>query len=213
MVPVRKMLAILALSFLPLTASPVPASAYQIDCAILLCLAGGFPPSAPCTAARAEMIRRITPWPIEPPLQIWRCPMRAGFFLPNSPFADEPIPVASTAPPMPLPILNLGNRGAAHKILQVYDSSIESYLAAIKVYDLTYRRHRSSDGDCNVSSRFRIGSYDRSGEFHWRRADVNASPTWVFNASYTQCTSASFRGVGLEWQDYQGGKGTEVVKY
>ena len=129
MVPVRKMLAILALSFLPLTASPVPASAYQIDCAILLCLAGGFPPSAPCTAARAEMIRRITPWPIEPPLQIWRCPMRAGFFLPNSPFADEPIPVASTAPPMPLPILNLGNRGAAHKILQVYDSSIESYLA------------------------------------------------------------------------------------
>ena len=25
--------------------------------------------------ARAEFIRRITPWPIEPPLQIWRCPM------------------------------------------------------------------------------------------------------------------------------------------
>lgn len=61
---------------------PSPASAYQIDCAILLCLAGGFPPSVPCARARAEMIRRITPWPIEPPLQIWRCPMHAAFDLP-----------------------------------------------------------------------------------------------------------------------------------
>ncbi|WP_149758676.1 hypothetical protein [Roseivivax sediminis] len=56
-----------------------PARAYQIDCAILLCLSGGWPTSAPCTAARAEFIRRITPWPIEPPLQIWRCPMGVAF--------------------------------------------------------------------------------------------------------------------------------------
>lgn len=53
----------------------LPAQSYQIDCAILLCLAGGFPASAECSAAHAEMIRRITPWPIEPPLQLWRCPM------------------------------------------------------------------------------------------------------------------------------------------
>lgn len=56
-----------------------PAEAYQIDCAILLCLSGGWPASAECAAARAEFIRRITPWPIEPPLQIWRCPMGASF--------------------------------------------------------------------------------------------------------------------------------------
>lgn len=55
-----------------------PAKAYQVDCAILLCLAGGWPASAPCAHARAEFIRRITPWPIEPPLQIWRCPMRVA---------------------------------------------------------------------------------------------------------------------------------------
>lgn len=54
------------------------AKAYPIDCAILLCLAGGFPASAECGAAKAEVIRRITPWPIEPPLQIWRCPMGGG---------------------------------------------------------------------------------------------------------------------------------------
>ena len=55
------------------------AQTYQIDCAILLCLAGGWPASEPCTRARAEFIRRITPWPVEPPLQIWRCPMGASY--------------------------------------------------------------------------------------------------------------------------------------
>lgn len=60
---------------------PVPARAqtYPIDCAILLCLSGGWPASVPCARARAEFIRRITPWPIEPPLQIWRCPMGASY--------------------------------------------------------------------------------------------------------------------------------------
>ena len=55
------------------------AQSYQIDCAILLCLAGGWPASEPCARARAEFIRRITPWPVEPPLQIWRCPMGTSF--------------------------------------------------------------------------------------------------------------------------------------
>lgn len=57
----------------------VQAQGYQIDCAILLCLSGGWPTSVPCARARAEFIRRITPWPIEPPLQIWRCPMGAAY--------------------------------------------------------------------------------------------------------------------------------------
>lgn len=60
------------------TLALAPVSAYPIDCAILLCMAGGFPASAECGAARAEMIRRVTPWPIEPPLQLWRCPMGGG---------------------------------------------------------------------------------------------------------------------------------------
>ena len=57
----------------------VEAQSYPIDCAILLCLSGGWPASVPCARAKAEFIRRITPWPIEPPLQIWRCPMGASF--------------------------------------------------------------------------------------------------------------------------------------
>lgn len=66
----------------PQTAS---AQSYQIDCAILLCLSGGWPASTPCARARAEFIRRITPWPVEPPLQIWRCPMGASLQAPDTP--------------------------------------------------------------------------------------------------------------------------------
>ncbi|MGB7317934.1 MAG: hypothetical protein WBC85_08220 [Planktotalea sp.] len=61
------------------TPQRVAAQTYQIDCAILLCLSGGWPASVPCARARAEFIRRITPWPVEPPLQIWRCPMGVAY--------------------------------------------------------------------------------------------------------------------------------------
>jgi hypothetical protein len=46
------------------------ARAYDMDCAIMLCMAGGFPSSAVCSAAYAEMIRRITPWPSRPPFGV-----------------------------------------------------------------------------------------------------------------------------------------------
>lgn len=68
---------------------PAAAQTYQIDCAILLCLSGGWPASTPCARARAEFIRRITPWPVEPPLQIWRCPMGASL---QGPGSDTPLP-------------------------------------------------------------------------------------------------------------------------
>ncbi len=74
-------LAVAALTAATLVTAPQRAQAqsYQIDCAILLCLSGGWPASVPCVRARAEFIRRITPWPVEPPLQIWRCPMGAAY--------------------------------------------------------------------------------------------------------------------------------------
>jgi hypothetical protein len=79
---VRNLLKMVLLA-LALVGSTAPtrtrAQTYPIDCAILLCLSGGWPASVPCALARAEFIRRITPWPVEPPLQIWRCPMGASF--------------------------------------------------------------------------------------------------------------------------------------
>ncbi|MCV3273224.1 hypothetical protein [Roseobacter sinensis] len=80
---------------LAVTAAGSPQSAYsqsyQIDCAILLCLSGGWPTSGPCARARAEFIRRITPWPVEPPLQIWRCPMGAANTVDPEAVTDERI--------------------------------------------------------------------------------------------------------------------------
>ena len=75
------------LSVSSIVSGAAPVQAYQVDCAILLCLSGGWPASAPCAHARAVFIQRITPWPIEPPLQIWRCPMGASF--------ERPTPVSS----------------------------------------------------------------------------------------------------------------------
>lgn len=74
-------LTVATLTAVAMSAGPQRAEAqsYQIDCAILLCLSGGWPASVPCARARAEFIRRITPWPVEPPLQIWRCPMGAAY--------------------------------------------------------------------------------------------------------------------------------------
>lgn len=43
---------IIAIGLTPLAAKPAAAQGYQIDCAILLCLAGGWPPSVPCARAR-----------------------------------------------------------------------------------------------------------------------------------------------------------------
>lgn len=56
--------------FIPLTAAPQAARSYDIDCAIILCMAGGFPSSAECAHAYRTMIRRVTPWPILPPVGI-----------------------------------------------------------------------------------------------------------------------------------------------
>ncbi len=59
-VPIRSLtaLGVALTAILPGTAS---AQSYQVDCAILLCLAGGWPASAPCAHARAVFIQRITP--------------------------------------------------------------------------------------------------------------------------------------------------------
>lgn len=59
---------VLSVVILPVTAKQ--SRAYDMDCAIMLCMAGGFPSSAVCAAAYAEMIRRITPWPVRPPFGI-----------------------------------------------------------------------------------------------------------------------------------------------
>ena len=66
----RNWMAALSMGVLMTLGFPHRAQAYDIDCAIMLCMAGGFPPSAVCARAYRTMIRRITPWPSRPPFGI-----------------------------------------------------------------------------------------------------------------------------------------------
>jgi hypothetical protein len=152
------------------------AQTYPIDCAILLCLSGGWPASAPCARARTEFIRRITPWPIEPPLQIWRCPMGASFD-PGKDHHDLPrIFDALIGAPIPLPqsfpageanarytptsaVLH-GNKPATKETPEVYalhlaqdraDIDISgpefNFVRSIRVFDVRYARQHVEDRD------------------------------------------------------------------
>ena len=189
---------------------PQRANAYQIDCAILLCLAGGFPPSAPCVRARAEMIRRITPWPIEPPLQLWRCPMRAQFLGSKPGYVSQQIDIRFLA----IPQVETAAPRSAKPFINAYVEEISQYLSSIKVYHLRYSRHYSSrDDSCVQWGRLDVGFYATDGTFSWRRQPYNKTPVWVFDTQQPDCPSASFRGVGLEWQDYAGKVMREIVKY
>ena len=187
------------------TADRVQAQTYQIDCAILLCLSGGWPASVPCARARAEFIRRITPWPVEPPLQIWRCPMGASYHpvthsdnrgrLYDILFTDRdrlrPLLTPAIRPLLSEnAILNLGGTKpnmlpeefAFQLVQDRADIDISgpefNFVRSIRVYDVRYARQHESgrDGDCNRSATIYLGTYGTQGDFSWARSDPTALP-------------------------------------
>lgn len=167
------------------------ADAYPIDCAILLCLAGGFPVSAECTAARAEMIRRVTPFPIEPPLQLWRCPMGGG----------------ASGIAMP----GIGPDGLDPTSRQLRDG--------VGIYHVRYWRRKSHD-DLTVTDSTRVGAYDINGKFYWKPAKLIEAPDWVYDVSdisrgriERELGSFFIRGIAVVTHDYAGNASTEWVRY
>ena len=187
------------------TANRVQAQTYQIDCAILLCLSGGWPASVPCARARAEFIRRITPWPVEPPLQIWRCPMGASYrstapsndpsrfyailfsgqnrSRPPSTPATEHITTEVAVLKLNDPDTSLLAKGFALQLVQdradIDISGPEfNFVRSIRVYDVRYARQHESgrDGDCNRSATIYLGTYGTQGEFSWARSAATALP-------------------------------------
>lgn len=163
-------------------ASAPKTDAYPIDCAILLCLAGGFPTSAECTAARIEMIRRVTPWPVEPPLQLWNCPLRA-----------------SGLPPLP----NMGRDGLTDEIRNFRDG--------IEVYHVNYRGQRNSDG-VEISDSTQRGFYDEAGEFRWTSVRLRDTPSWVRErvGYWGGEQTGTRRGIAMRTMDYSG-QNSEVI--
>ncbi len=206
--PIKKTLpSIITALTVATTSLPMPASAqtYPIDCAILLCLSGGWPASVPCARARAEFIRRITPWPVEPPLQIWRCPMGASFetapaangadrifeafFQNNSTGPRQSFPTRDAADPIaaawrtPEALDYLVPADQALRLAQdradIDISGPEfNFVRSIRVFNVQYARQHESgrDGDCNRSATVVLGTYGIQGDFAWQRSSITALP-------------------------------------
>ena len=194
---------------------PTPASAYPVDCAILLCLAGGWPASAECAHARAVFIRRITPWPIEPPLQIWNCPMRASLRTPSAVERLFEIGASSTAPmrtEAPVPDDVLPHPAAAQADVDIADPAFD-FVRSIRVFEITYQQRRNRDGDCNIRSVVYGGSYGEQGDYNRRRSSPAAVPEASDFNIPGSCSSYRHRSVFVEWRDFEGGYGFEEVHY
>jgi hypothetical protein len=193
----------------------VPAAAYPVDCAIQLCLAGGWPASAECAHARTVFIARITPWPVEPPLQIWNCPMRASLRGEAKPI-ERLLDIAVRGEPVPL--VSIPETPWAPQLVQdradvdISDPAFD-FVRSIRVFEITYQQRRSSDGDCNSWGAVYMGTYGAQGEYGRRRSSVSAVPTASDLAVPADCRSYWHRSVFVEWRDYEGSYGHEEVHY
>ncbi|MDT1064679.1 hypothetical protein RM190_22680 [Paracoccus sp. CPCC 101403] len=173
-----------------LIAVPSGSPAYPIDCAILLCLAGGFPASTECTPAKVEMIRRITPFPVEPPLQLWNCPMGGGGGLPTG------------EGPRQLP------------------PEVRAYRDAIELYHIDYSqkrgggdmhiRDRSRQGRYDVAGNLSWSKMEMREAPSWIFAVTGGDEQKVKSGFGT---IMFWRGVLMRWRDYQGKTSEEWVPY
>lgn len=206
LVPTLKNSAAAVAALLSISALPTPALAYPVDCAILLCLAGGWPASAECSHARAVFIRRITPWPVEPPLQIWRCPMGAAFKSDSVGSAKHRLYEAlsrahqsgpqsnahdDTATITPLVFKvedaqfafdNLLTKITAGADIDISDPAF-NFVRSIRVYHMQFRQQKGRD-ECTVQDASRIGLYGQQGDYSWQGHNlrgVTYDRVWVEN--------------------------------
>jgi hypothetical protein len=196
------------------SATITPAAAYPVDCAILLCLAGGWPASAECAHARAVFIRRITPWPIEPPLQIWNCPMRIGYRaqtdmerLLTINFHLDPSPPQTTAPGNLQPV-----RTTLQADIDLSDPAFD-FLRSIRVYQIEYWQRENGEGSCRRATKLWLGTYSAQGEYVWSRSDETTVPNASAIDPPRGCTRYEYRSVLVEWRDFEGRYDHEEVRY
>ena len=218
---------------------PQRASAYPIDCAILLCLAGGWPASTECSSARAEFIRRITPWPIEPPLQIWRCPMHTTASLNRA----APAPGDTMARLVSM----IDRSGPSSSLLDTTDAATDAvfvrpsdtailesilhlvqaegdpadvdisgpdfdFVRSIRVWHVVASQRQGRD-DCNTYDNTRLGQYSTQGQYHWQRSHLSTLPPAFGHNPTGWCASYSYRAVFVDWRDHEGNYGFERVDY
>ena len=170
---------------------PAQSRAYPIDCAILLCLAGGWTPNPTCLAAHAEFVRRVTPWPVEPPLQIWRCPMRGGAVV--------------------------GGGGADDGAdVDISDEAFD-FVRSVRVFQIDYSQYWGDGSEtCWRTDRSQRGVYGEQGEFSWQRSSAHAAPAASGFRAPGRCEGAApyrYRSIFVDWRSHDGTYGWEEVRY
>jgi hypothetical protein len=213
---VRSAVAAAAITVSSLVGSVESAQAYQVDCAILLCLAGGWPASAPCAHARAVFIRRITPRPVEPPLQIWRCPMGVSFNAP-APLTQERLfdvafraKPASSVPVETVPLLRVQADERAD--IDISGPAFD-VVRSIRVYHIEFSQRENRDGNCVRFDATRLGSYGLQGDYNWTRSRVAEVPPASALPRPADCKWMRYRSVFVDWHDHAGHYGFEEVRY
>ena len=173
-----------------------PARAYPIDCAILLCLAGGWPSDAVCQHAKVVFMSRLARWPPEPPLQIWRCPMGGGAGGTALAGVGEMAPTPSD------------------------DLPAADVIGSIRVHHVRFSQRVSGGGgmgeECQRSDRTQVGAYDAAGGFDWQKSVAAAVPSGPGLSSFDpppRCRAYRYRGVTVSWTDALGQRGFEEVRY
>lgn len=214
---VKRLVITSAIALSSLSAYGTSAQAYQVDCAILLCLAGGWPASAPCTHARAVFIQRITPWPIEPPLQIWRCPMGVSFNAPtlrspmerlyDSAFPGKPSPHFSVDP------FTLVPTGAVKQSDIDISGEAFNFVRSIRVFHIQYQQSETENVGCRIRDQTRLGEYGIQGDFDWHSSSASRIPKVGSFDIPSDCKSYFYRGVVVDWRDHEGNYGFEEVRY
>lgn len=228
---------------------PVPARAqtYPIDCAILLCLSGGWPASEPCARARAEFIRRITPMPVEPPLQIWRCPMGVSHKPSSKSYSANRVfeaflPTEGYRSRQSFPVFDSANSSkAAEALWHSADTSKDllpadhalqliqdradidisgpefNFVRSIRVFDIRHatQGETGKNGECRRYANIYLGTYGTQGDFSWRQSSPFDLPEAHrgFAGWGEDCPVISNRSVFVDWRDYEGNYGFELVSY
>ena len=185
------------------------ARAYPVDCAILLCLAGGWPANPVCTYAKATVVRRITPFPVEPPLQVWRCPM--GGMGPAAAARVGGSALAGTGPAGSSPPMAAGTDPS--------DPALD-VVRSIRVHHVQYAQRTTSGGgageECQRRDGSRLGTYDADGGFRWEATAAAAVPSGPGLSAFDpprNCRPYRYRSVTVSWTDALGHAGFEEVRY
>lgn len=206
--------AMIAAAALTLSTGTAPrAQGAPIDCSIILCLAGGWPASAECARAKAEFIRRITPYPIEPPVQVWNCPMKA-----NSSPAQRSVPLDWLVWASEVRAESRSTDFSA-EVIQVQQADIDisdsafDVIRSIRVWDVQYsHRERGKDEECSEEGTVILGTYGPQGDYKLTGVKYDDVPDWIL--PQRTCEPETWtRAVGIEWRDGLGNYGSELVHY